>query len=199
VSLDKKGKPSVTHTRFLQQRENLQQTLVRKLLARYIDANPEFSIVDKRIWHELQQPTDLPVEPIKQEDLSKLQQAAIDKMNTIKFVVVYEVDKFMRSKRVTNDNIQDLDKKIGMSLYLREKGEAIIEDRKELQLDVVSNVDKVRAKYIDIVKSADDFQPGKAADLVSKTTYKSIAETSAELNALTRGLRVPPVLDERTD
>lgn len=65
VSLDKKGKPSVTHTRFLQQRENLQQTLVRKLLARYIDANPEFSIVDKRIWHELQQPTDLPVEPIK--------------------------------------------------------------------------------------------------------------------------------------
>lgn len=120
-------------------------------------------------------------------------------MNTIKSVVVYEVDKFMRSKRVTNDNIQDLDKKIGMSLYLREKGEAIIEDRKELQLDVVSNVDKVRAKYIDIVKSADDFQPGKAADLVSKTTYKSIAETSAELNALTRGLRVPPVLDERTD
>lgn len=49
-------------------------------------------------------------------------------------------------------------------MYLREKGEAIIEDRKEPQVDfdVVSNVDKVRAKFMDLVKSADDFQPSKA-------------------------------------
>jgi hypothetical protein len=39
----------------------------------------------------------------------------------------------LATKRITNSNIQDLDKKIALEIYLREKKEAIIEDRKDLQ------------------------------------------------------------------
>ena len=50
-----------------------------------------------------------------------------------------------------------LDKKIATEIYLKEKKDAIIEDRKEPQKDVEteSNLDKVRAKYQDLMKSVE--------------------------------------------
>ena len=47
-----------------------------------------------------------------------------------------EVQKFVANKRITEANIRDLDQKIQMESYIREKKEAILEDRKnEKQLD----------------------------------------------------------------
>ena len=55
----------------------------------------------------------------------------------------------MTTKRITNANIVELDKRIATEIYLKEKKDAIIEDRKEPHKDVEteSNLDKVRAKY----------------------------------------------------
>lgn len=41
-----------------------------------------------------------------------------------------EVQKFCASKRVTEQNIRELDNKVQLEAYLREKKEAILEDRK---------------------------------------------------------------------
>jgi len=72
-------------------------------------------------------------------------------------VIINEVNKFVTTKRITNANIVELDKKIATEIYLKEKKDAIIEDRKEPQKDVEteSNLDKVRAKYQDLMKSAE--------------------------------------------
>ena len=63
----------------------------------------------------------------------------------------------MTTKRITNANIVELDKKIATEIYLKEKKDAIIEDRKEPPKDVEteSNLDKVRAKYQDLMKSVE--------------------------------------------
>ena len=63
----------------------------------------------------------------------------------------------MTTNRITNANIVELDKKIATEIYLKEKKDAIIEDRKEPQKDVEteSNLDKVRAKYQDLMKSVE--------------------------------------------
>ena len=72
-------------------------------------------------------------------------------------VIINEVNKFVTTKRITNANIVELDKKIATEIYLKEKKDAIIEDRKEPQKDVEteSNLDKVRAKYQDLMKSVE--------------------------------------------
>ena len=46
------------------------------------------------------------------------------------------MQKFVANKRITEANIRDLDQKVQMESYIREKKEAILEDRKnEKQLD----------------------------------------------------------------
>ena len=47
----------------------------------------------------------------------------------LNFITV-EVQKFLASKRVNEQSIRELDQKIQMECYLREKKEAILEDRK---------------------------------------------------------------------
>ena len=40
------------------------------------------------------------------------------------------MQKFVANKRITEGNIRDLDQKVQMESYIREKKEAILEDRK---------------------------------------------------------------------
>ena len=54
-----------------------------------------------------------------------------DRIVSILTIIITEVDKFLKSKRLSNANVAELDKRIGMEIYLREKKEAIIEDRKD--------------------------------------------------------------------
>ena len=62
----------------------------------------------------------------------------------------------MKTKRFTYLNVSELDKKIAVEIYLKEKREAIIEDRKlPLEPETVSNVDKVRERYKDLTQSVD--------------------------------------------
>ena len=44
--------------------------------------------------------------------------------------ITTEVQKFVANKRITEANIRDLDQKVQMESYIREKKEAILEDRK---------------------------------------------------------------------
>ena len=153
-----------THKRFLQHRETIQQTLIRKFKAKYIDSNPEFQ-VDLRpqaAWNSPIRKQIIIIDdnvteaPEADQELTKAQQAAQERALAILSVIVNEVAKFLTTKRITNSNIQDLDKKIGMEIYLKEKKEAIIEDRKEVkEADTESNLAKVRAKYTDLVKSVE--------------------------------------------
>lgn len=68
-------------------------------------------------------------------------------------LIVLEVHKFCQTKRITNQNILELDKKIAYEIYLKEKKEAIIEDRKDEEVGVQetntesTNLEKVRTKY----------------------------------------------------
>ena len=50
------------------------------------------------------------------------------------------MQKFVANKRITEANIRDLDQKVQMESYIREKKEAILEDRKnEKPLDSLIN------------------------------------------------------------
>jgi len=96
----------------------------------------------------------------------------------------------MTTKRITNTNIIELDKKIAVEIYLKEKKDAIIEDRKDPQKDVEteSNLDKVRAKYQDLMKSVDACSQNKRSSTMStraKSICGSIQETAAQINAIT--------------
>jgi hypothetical protein len=61
-------------------------------------------------------------------------------------LITHEVDKFLKTKRLNAKNITELDKKIAVEIYLREKKEAIIEDRKDesREIETESNLGKVR-------------------------------------------------------
>ena len=49
------------------------------------------------------------------------------------------MQKFVANKRITEANIRDLDQKVQMESYIREKKEAILEDRKnEKPLDTLN-------------------------------------------------------------
>ena len=50
-------------------------------------------------------------------------------------LITQEVEKFGKTKRINPTNVAELDKRIGMEIYLREKKEAIMEDRRELNKD----------------------------------------------------------------
>ena len=53
------------------------------------------------------------------------------------------MQKFVANKRITEANIRDLDQKVQMESYTREKKEAILEDRKnEKPLDSLNNNSK---------------------------------------------------------
>lgn len=47
--------------------------------------------------------------------------------------------KFVASKRLTEANIRELDQKVQMEAYLREKKEAILEDRKQNELKIMAS------------------------------------------------------------
>jgi hypothetical protein len=76
-------------------------------------------------------------------------------------LITSEVDKFLVAARVTAKGIKELDKKIALELYLMEKREAIADDLKsqaedvKSQVDVESNLDRVRLKYRGLVSSMD--------------------------------------------
>jgi len=48
----------------------------------------------------------------------------------IKFLSL-EVDKFLKTQRLTNQSFRELEHKLQVEIYLREKKEAILNDRKE--------------------------------------------------------------------
>lgn len=74
-------------------------------------------------------------------------------------LIITEVQKFCKERRITKQNIIELDKKIQYEIYLKEKKEAIVEDRKEdNKEDAVSNLSKVRAKYADVNKLIQETQ-----------------------------------------
>lgn len=64
-------------------------------------------------------------------------------------LITHEVEKFLKTKRFNAKNIAELDKKISIEIYLREKKDAIIEDRKSdaREIETESNLGKVRSKY----------------------------------------------------
>lgn len=74
-----------------------------------------------------------------------------DRFVAIMTTIITEVDKFLKTKRLSNNNVAELDKRIGIELYLKDKKDAIIEDRKEKEPDAESNLNKVRARYQDLV------------------------------------------------
>ena len=80
--------------------------------------------------------------------------------------IVNEVKRFVTTKRVNEVNIRDLDQKIQMETYIREKRAAILEDRKQAnepqrtsllneEGDLRSNLEKVQGKYAHLAEEAD--------------------------------------------
>ncbi len=53
-----------------------------------------------------------------------------------------EVSKFCASRRLTEATIKELDQKIQVECYLREKKEAILEDRKDIDMKIESHDNK---------------------------------------------------------
>lgn len=74
--------------------------------------------------------------------------------------ICIEVQKFLQAKRVTEMNIRELDQKIHMETFLREKKEAILEDRKcaspaVFEEDQKSKVEQVKEKYAHLAQEAE--------------------------------------------
>jgi hypothetical protein len=88
-----------------------------------------------------------------------------------------EVQKFMQKHRVTDDvALRELDARIALETYLREKKDAILLDKREGidKEDVESNTSKVKEKYealntlIDEVRSVRDSKAGSVYSRQSK-------------------------------
>ena len=71
--------------------------------------------------------------------------------------IVAEVQKALASKRVTEDLIKELDQKIHYEAYVKEKKEAILEDRKSVGAldDAKSHVSAVRERYAGLDNEVD--------------------------------------------
>ena len=80
--------------------------------------------------------------------------------------IINEVKRFVASKRVTDVGVRELDQKIQMEVYLREKKAAILEDRKQTngpqhtsllngEEDLRSNLEKVQDKYAHVAEEMD--------------------------------------------
>ena len=80
--------------------------------------------------------------------------------------IINEVKRFVASKRVTDVGVRELDQKIQMEVYLREKKAAILEDRKQIngpqhtsllngEEDLRSNLEKVQDKYAHVAEEMD--------------------------------------------
>ena len=81
-------------------------------------------------------------------------QATVDMLNStpakrlLNFIVM-EVQKFMQNKRLNEENIKELDQRIHYETFIREKKDAILEDRKNnvQEEDQQSHVSAVKTKY----------------------------------------------------
>lgn len=80
--------------------------------------------------------------------------------------IVNEVRRFVTTKRINDGNIMELDQKIQLETYLREKKAAILEDRKQennpmrtslnrADEDQKSNLEKVIEKYAHVAEEMD--------------------------------------------
>lgn len=194
-------------------RETIQQTLIRKFTTKYIYSNPEFFQLASRTqayWNSPPQVKQLSQNPDEtmteeapatqmepDEKLTKAQKAMKERITVIMTIIVAEVDKFLKTKRLSNSNIQELDKRIAVEIYLREKKEAIIEDRKEPQkeVDTDSNLEKVRARYQGLVQQVEENNQLRKSETqsiarkseiqsnVRKSINGSVQEQAAELAA----------------
>ena len=99
---------------FLRNRESTQHHIVRKLRAKYVDKNPFFN----------------PWVPQSDEDPYKILEIEESPLLTsIMNYINIEVGKMLRSKRITEETLSELDSRIAIEVYLREKKFAILEDR----------------------------------------------------------------------
>lgn len=81
--------------------------------------------------------------------------------------------------------LEELDSRISMQAYLREKKEAILLDRKEQDDDTISHVERVQKKYATINQTSDE----RKSFFENSRKANSIAVESVRLNEVEEALR----------
>lgn len=113
---------------FIRNRESIHHHIVRKLKAKYIDTNTFYNA-----W--LHQSNEDPYQLHESQESTQFKHI----MNFINL----EVSKMLRSKRITEESLTELDSRVAIEIYLREKKNAILEDRMiEADLDPELQVEK---------------------------------------------------------
>ena len=111
---------------------------------KYIDNNPFFQRKDSQLNQTVKEETKVVQETAAQaygfgsqnpklnNSLSQesLEEQTESQESIIKFLSL-EVDKFLKTQRLTNQSFRELEHKLQVEIYLREKKEAILNDRKE--------------------------------------------------------------------
>ena len=129
-------------------------------------------------------------------------------------IIVAEVSKFCADRRLNERNVAELDKRIAVEIYLKEKKDAILEDRRNgveqaaigpemckssfvraggsMDVETTSNLQVVRAKYRDFTENVTSDNMTKIS-LQSQTAQSNatrsqvgstVQERAAELTAI---------------
>lgn len=103
---------------FLRNRESLHQHIVRKLRAKFIDRNAFYS-----------QPDAPKTEDYPYSNGALQEDGESPQLKQIMNFISLEVSKLLKSKRINEETLTEIDARVAIEVYLREKKVAILEDR----------------------------------------------------------------------
>lgn len=99
-----------------------------------------------------------------------------------------EVTKLLKSKRITEQSLAELDTRVAIEVYLREKKVAILQDREngiEDDLETESKLQKVQQTLPTIVQQVDEFRNSS----VDRRSYRSQTLTEKSLKQSLRAIK----------
>lgn len=108
-----------------------------------------------------------------------------------------EVTKYLQSNRVSEQGLRELESKLQMEIYLREKKEAILEDRSATldNEDAKSNLEKVQAKLPALAQTIDDTRSQRSA---ASQAHKSLSQSIAAMSTANKSVVKERQLDEQS-
>ena len=154
--------------------------IVRRLREKFIDQNPK-----------LQEPRPAKLPPIRTldptdetvnfESVSQPELVNPQRVSILAWLQL-EVTKYLQSNRLSEQGLRELETKLQTEIYLRDKKEAILEDRHNLDVDAVdieSNLERVQKQLPALAQTIDDTKSQRSAVSCARNSVaKSIAALS---------------------